>query len=302
MSSETYAREFVHPDDRWMVADEVRKALGTTDPDYISHVEHRIIRRDGEIRYISVRIAITKDSRGRTIRTHGANQDITERRQAEEALRQAHRKLHLLTGITRHDISNQLTTLNGYIGFLHKKVTDPSAEPYFSHITEASRQINAMISFTKEYEKIGVHAPVWQAPAAVMGDAAKGILPGQIILKNDLSPTLEVFADPLIVKVFYNLLDNSIRHGQRVTEITVSSRRSGEDMVVVWEDDGIGIEKDDKERIFERGFGKHTGLGMFLVREILSLTGITIRETGEPFVGARFEMVIPRGAYRDISP
>jgi signal transduction histidine kinase len=106
-----------------------------------------------------------------------------------------------------------------------------------------------------------------------------------------------VFADPLIVRVFFNLLDNSLRHGERVTEIHVSSHLSKEDLVVVWEDNGVGIPDEDKERIFERGFGKNTGLGMFLVREILSLTGITIAETGDPGYGVRFEMVVPKGMW-----
>jgi signal transduction histidine kinase len=155
-----------------------------------------------------------------------------------------------------------------------------------------------MIVFTKEYEKIGVHAPVWQVLATVVDDAGKGILPGQVTLNNDLPAGTEVFADPLILKVFYNLLDNSVRHGMRVTEIRVSCHDSVETLVVVWEDNGIGIGGDEKDLIFERGFGKNTGLGMFLSREILSLTGITITETGVAGVGARFEMVVPKGAWR----
>jgi PAS domain S-box-containing protein len=89
MPANVYAREFVHPDEINVVADEVKKAIATTDPDYVSQVEHRIIRRDGEIRHIVVRIAITKDAEGRTVKTHGANQDITERKKAEEELRQS---------------------------------------------------------------------------------------------------------------------------------------------------------------------------------------------------------------------
>ena len=88
MPAEVYAREFVHPDEIIVVADEVNRAITTTDPDYVSQVEHRIIRRDGEIRHIIVRIAITKDADGRTIKTHGANQDITEIKKTEEALRE----------------------------------------------------------------------------------------------------------------------------------------------------------------------------------------------------------------------
>jgi signal transduction histidine kinase len=49
------------------------------------------------------------------------------------------------------------------------------------------------------------------------------------------------------------------------------------------------------ERIFEQGFGKNTGLGLFLSREILAITGITITENGVPGKGARFEITVPRG-------
>jgi signal transduction histidine kinase len=60
----------------------------------------------------------------------------------------------------------------------------------------------------------------------------------------------------------------------------------------------MGIPVDEKEQIFERGSGKNTGMGLFLAREILTITGITIQETGEPGKGARFEMTVPKDAYR----
>ena len=59
-----------------------------------------------------------------------------------------------------------------------------------------------------------------------------------------------------------------------------------------------GIAAEEKEKIFERGFGKNTGFGLFLVREILSISGITIRETGTEGEGARFEISVPKGSYR----
>jgi signal transduction histidine kinase len=52
------------------------------------------------------------------------------------------------------------------------------------------------------------------------------------------------------------------------------------------------------ERIFEQGFGKNTGLGLFLSREILAITGLTITENSVPGKGARFEITVPKGAYR----
>jgi PAS domain S-box-containing protein len=87
MSAAEYARRFVHPDDAAMVGVETRKALETTDPNFSRQVEHRILYADGGVGYVSVRFFIVKDSQGRTVKTYGANQDITERRRAEEALR-----------------------------------------------------------------------------------------------------------------------------------------------------------------------------------------------------------------------
>lgn len=88
MSSLQYAQRFIHPDDINVVDNEIRKALDTTDPNYIAQMEHRIIYADGETGYISVRFFVIKDSHGKTIKTVGANQDITERKRAEKEIRE----------------------------------------------------------------------------------------------------------------------------------------------------------------------------------------------------------------------
>ena len=263
--------------------------------------EHRITlrRKDGSTVVVSATSHFFSDETGKPAGVEGILRTMRDAVGAEEALLRANKKLSLLSGITRHDINNQLMVLNGYVGLLQTHIPDPEYKDYFSRITKASSQIAAMIRFTSEYEKIGTGSPVWQDLGNVLDRAETGILPGQVRLRNELSAGTELYADPLIVRVFFNLLDNSLRHGQRVTEIQVSSHLSGEDLVVVWEDNGVGIPEKDKERIFERGFGKNTGLGMFLAREILSLTGITIRETGDPGNGARFEMVVPKGMWHE---
>jgi signal transduction histidine kinase len=98
-------------------------------------------------------------------------------------------------------------------------------------------------------------------------------------------------------RVFYNLLENSIRHGSHVSEIKVYTRQENNGLTIVWEDNGVGILEEEKEKIFERGYGKNTGIGLFLVREILFLTGIEIHETGVPQEGARFEIRVPSGSF-----
>ncbi len=224
--------------------------------------------------------------------------DITERKRGEETLRQANRKLNLLSGITRHDIDNQLTVLRGYLTLLESKQPDPSVKKDFEKVAAAAERISAMILFTKEYESIGVNAPLWQDCRTLVDIAARQAPLGKVMVKNDLPPGTDVFADPLIVKVFYNLMGNAGRYGGRITTTRFSVEESGDDRLIVCEDDGIGIPAEEKERIFERGFGKNTGLGLALSREILAITGITITETGEPGKGARFEMLVPRGMYR----
>ncbi len=86
MSSADYTRRFVHPDDIPIVGEEIRNAMETTDPDFSGRLEHRILYGDGEVGYISVRYFPVKDARGRTVATCGVNQDITERKKAEEQI------------------------------------------------------------------------------------------------------------------------------------------------------------------------------------------------------------------------
>jgi signal transduction histidine kinase len=112
-------------------------------------------------------------------------------------------------------------------------------------------------------------------------------------------PALEVFVDPLLEKVFYNLVDNALKYGgEKMTLIRMTNHPDRGKLIIAVEDDGEGISEEDKRQLFTRGYGRHTGLGLYLSREILSITGMTITETGEPGKGARFEIVVPEGGYR----
>jgi PAS domain S-box-containing protein len=224
--------------------------------------------------------------------------DITERRQSEKALIRANRKLALLSSITRHDISNQLMALKGFIEVLHRKAPDPALDEYFTRIMRVNSQISEIIQFTKEYEKLGARAPVWQDCRTLIDHAAKEAPLGTIRVINEIPSGSEVFADPLIHRVCYNLMDNAVRYGGKITTIRFFDVDRDGVHVIVCEDDGAGVPEGEKEKIFEHGFGKNTGLGLTLAREILDISGITIRETGEAGKGARFEMVVPKGIFR----
>jgi PAS domain S-box-containing protein len=245
-----------------------------------------------------VRIAPIFDQDGTCTCLIGSVHDISERRLSEEAFRLANKKLKLLTDITRHDVNNQLLTLQGYLAMLEMKRSDPAFMEYFQKAQETAERISATIRFTREYELIGANAPAWQECRTLVETAAKQSWLGNVTVRTEIPAGIELFADPLIVRVFYNLMDNAIRHGGKITTIRFFTQESGADHHIVCEDDGEGIPEDIKEKIFDRCFGKNTGLGLFLAREILSITGIEIRETGEPGKGARFVISFPKGTYR----
>lgn len=216
------------------------------------------------------------------------------------SLDSAIRKLNLLSSITRHDINNQLTVLIGYLEILEMTLPDTSSAGYFKKINTAAQRISSMILFTKTYESIGAMAPFWQDIRALVTTAAKDAPLGNIVLENNLPEGTELYADQLIVKVFYNLMDNAARYGGKITKIRFSVVEDNGKKVIICDDDGNGIPDEEKEKIFERGFGKNTGLGLFLTREILNITGITILETGEQMKGARFEIRVPEKSFRNI--
>jgi signal transduction histidine kinase len=213
---------------------------------------------------------------------------------AEETLKEANRKLHLLSKITRHDILNKVSVLLINLERVKTKSQDPTMAGYIAKLESAAMAIKEQIEFTRVYQDLGSHEPQWHNLDQVI---ARLQIPPILSVHADL-PHVEIFADPILNKVFYNLLDNAVRHGQKASTITVWTRELPGGLVIFWEDDGVGIPVKEKEKIFSKDYGKHTGLGLFLAAEICSVTGITLKETGEPGRGARFEMLVPPGSYR----
>lgn len=229
--------------------------------------------------------------------------DIHQRKQAEDMIREANKKLSLLSNITRHDVLNKLTTLHGLIELSGECY---QADQKFRSIVEKERdnisQIHRIISFTKDYEEIGLHSPKWKKLDNVIRKAGAG-LDLSAVTMTIRAGDYEIYADPLLENVFRNLIDNSLHYGgPSLSEISISTTRIKGDLVITVEDNGAGIDRETKEHLFSRGYGRNTGLGLFLSKEILSITEITITETGEPGTGARFEITVPKEAWRIKSP
>jgi PAS domain S-box-containing protein len=278
-----------NPGDRQKLIDEVRNN------GFSENYEIIFRKKDGsEITIIISVKAITLQGAPCII---SVTRDITDRKRAEEALQQANRKLNLLSSITRHDILNTVTVLTGYLGLAREEPAGPKLKDYLDHLDASSKKIQRQIEFTREYQEIGVDAAAWQNVKDTVLEAASEFSMDGIALNMDCG-NMEIFADPLLRKVFYNFFDNSFRYAPPFTTISVSCTEKEEGLSVVFADDGAGITEEVRRHLFERGFGKNTGLGLFLSREILAITGITISEIGETGKGARFEMTVPKGAYR----
>ncbi|MFZ0005141.1 MAG: PAS domain-containing sensor histidine kinase [Methanoregula sp.] len=258
----------------------------------VGDIEVRIRTGDGSTRWVLVSAAETGDPV--VICT---TVDITDNKLSHASLTQANKKLNLLNNITRHDILNQLSALHGFIELSKQKITDPQLISYLEKEEQAANAIRSQILFTRDYQNIGVHSPQWHNVAETVSLALASVDLHSILVDIRVPP-VEIYADPLLEKVFYNLIDNSIRHGNQVSKIDFSSHESEAGLILTYCDNGAGISMEDKERIFQKGFGKNTGLGLFLTREILAITGLTITETGVPGKGARFEIVVLKEAYR----
>jgi PAS domain S-box-containing protein len=225
--------------------------------------------------------------------------NVIRRRRAEEALQKSNRKLQLMNNITRHDILNQLTALHGYLELSGECTDTPDQmREFIEREKKIVWIIEEQLAFMRDYQNIGIKAPAWQS---VNDTVRRGValLPMEDteVIYDPLD--VEVFADPMFEKVFYNLVQNSLNYGgDQMKKIRISSSDAGTSTIIVYEDDGNGVSVEDKKHLFELGFGKNTGFGLHLSREILAITGITIIENGEPGRGAKFVITVPKGIAR----
>ncbi|MBU0684593.1 MAG: PAS domain S-box protein [Thermoplasmatota archaeon] len=255
------------------------------------------LRKDGTLLHANVGVTPIKDKAGRYSGALGVVTDISDRKRHEAVLEVANRKLNLLNHVTRHDALNQLSVLIGWLQLAQETASEPPVQEYLKKIWNAAEIMRKQLDFTGDYQKMGVAKPEWIDVKTAVLNGISGLSPSNIS-KSVQVEGLEVLADLMFEKVFNNLVDNSLRHGGKVTKIGIRYEESDDRLSIVYEDDGVGIPTEEKEKLFQRGRGKHSGYGLFMVKEILGITGITITETGKPGKGARFVISIPRGAYR----
>jgi PAS domain S-box-containing protein len=250
-------------------------------------------RKDGSLVPVSVSAAPIV-IKGQLSGFVGTYKDISDLKSAEEKLAVMNEKLSVVGSLTRHDVRNKLSIVTGNTYLLRKRLpTDPKALEYVESIEAAVGQVVRIFEFARTYEKLGVEQLAYVD--------AKKILDEAVSLHSDLKGIeitngcggLTVLADSLLRQVFYNLIDNSLKYGEKTRRIKVHYRKLGNQLELVYEDDGIGIPEGMRGSLFKEGVGKGTGYGLFMMKRICEVYNWSIREIGEQGKGVQFIVTIP---------
>jgi PAS domain S-box-containing protein len=240
------------------------------------------------------------DETGNPVYLMGISEDITDYKQTEEALNLARNKMALLNAVTFQDIQSAAFGLTAYHELLKTVINDEKGQMYLENQVSLNQKIIDSLNFAKNYQDMGIKPPRWQNVNHVFLLAISH-LDFLHIARNISFEDLEIYADPLLEMVFVHLMQNVLTHGIHATQVTLYYQEKPDNLTLFIEDNGAGIPAEEKQIIFDRGYGKNTGLGLFFAREVLSITKMTIKETGEAGKGARFEINVPKGGYRFVS-
>jgi PAS domain S-box-containing protein len=263
--------------------------------DYLTYNEIPCTGKNGEPAWVAWTIRPVLDSHNVPVEYLLVGMDITDRKNVENALHQINAKLNLVSSIARHDILNKLTIISATISLLQEIITDKTQTDYLKRAEEAMIAIKNQILFTRDFKDMGMEKASWQVLDEVLHQIQEGLGNIELALPDN---SVEIFADPWLNKVYSNLF-SYIRHLNKSTvKIFIRCQESATGLAIIIEGHGIGVSADKKERIFDRGFSENNGYDLFLTREILAITGLSIKETGEPDEGVKFVIQVPKRAYR----
>ena len=258
----------------------------------VVHFEHE---REGKTLLMSYYPVL--DNSGDVIQLGLLTFDISERKRLENALQKVTKKIALLNTVIFSDIQNKVFVQMGYLELAKNAAADPRLQGYLEKEEAVVREIQSSLRFAKQYNDMGMSPPRWQNVLDVMLFAVSHLDLGTLTREFHLEG-LDIYADSLLERVFVTMVENTLIHAKAATVIRAGFAITGDNALIFVEDDGPGISENKKEEIFRKGIGTAGSSSLFLSREILSITGITILENGIPGKGARFEITVPKGSYR----
>ena len=205
-------------------------------------LENSIVSKDNQKHSVLWTNLVLQETDGRTTGIISLGTDITERIQREKAIQLANKKLNILSSISRHDIANTLTEIFLTLELAQDTIEDTASQELIRETLDGLRIIRHQIEFPGT---TGHRSPCseWFETDTIIARSQEMALP-------DITITIEtgkvmVYSDPLIQKVFFNLIDNTIRHGKQVTVISFTLMYEGSDLIIVYRDDRAGISSDE---------------------------------------------------------
>jgi PAS domain S-box-containing protein len=277
----------------------------TEEQDYeIPLKQYEYVRKDGSTFWGELKMKLLRDSNNNLVGVQGTLRDITERKEAEKKLDKMmnelvaiNEKLGVVGRLTRHDARNKLSVIANNVYLAKQKIApNNDAIEFLDDVESAVDQIEKIFDFARNYEMLGVedlsHMNVGKSveEAAILLSGMNGVK-----LVNECKG-LMVMADSLLRQLFYNLIDNTLKYGEKASQIRVYYEEGKDRLRLVYEDDGVGIPENEKEKLFKEGYGKSTGYGLYLIKKMCEEYGWAVRETGKQGKGAQFTMIIPKTA------
>jgi PAS domain S-box-containing protein len=293
--------EYVPREQHDTMRSSLKKTFETGVP--LDYVVSSSIPKTGTI-WFKTKIVPVKDDE-KTVSVILMTADITELKNTGERLKETNmklaatnEKLQVVGSLTRHDVRNKLTAVTGNAYLARKKLPGNSEVlDYMKQIETSVEQTVKILEFGKTYELLGVEELAYVDVEKTV-DKAVSLFPNLRDVKVlNACHGLTVLADSLLRQLFYNLVDNSLKYGEKLSCIRVFyEEKEGGHLNVIYEDDGVGISAAAKPKLFDEGYttGKGSGYGLYLVKKMMEIHSWNITEKGEPGKGAKFIISIPR--------
>jgi PAS domain S-box-containing protein len=257
-------------------------------------VYQRIINEDG----IMVGLQILSDDISDKKQIEQALIKTSEELRAEsEKLRLLNEKLEVVGKLTRHDLRNKLASMKCYVYLLNKKIgEDVELKSYLTQIASIFTSTEKLLTFSNVFENIGSDQSRIISVGSCFGKALSLFPELQKIKIENKCQNLEVLADSQLEQLFYNLIDDSLRHGQKTSHIRLHYTQKSNGLEIIYQDNGVGIPEANKSKLFSEGFttGKGSGYGLSLIKRIIQVYGWTIKEEGNPGKGVKFIIFVPK--------
>jgi PAS domain S-box-containing protein len=311
--------DFVEPSDRSILQD-AQQRIGQGEP---VDVEYRIMRPDGEIRWIRDHASPVRDPMGAMLRYVGVARDITNQRRLQDELRQASKMdaINTLAAGIAHDFRNLLHGIAGCVAMAERRVDDPiHVRSHLGQIRDATRRgaalTDQLTNFSRRQDADDVQPVILDTLIEASAPLLMRLMGEQIRVVLQLNaPTATVDADPVqIERILMNLAGNAcdaMPSGGtlviRTQAVTVDENEprafaggvSGRCVQLEVCDTGTGMDDATRERIFEpffttKEFGKGTGLGLAAVFGITSKLGGHVAVDSIPGIGTMFTFWLPR--------